>query len=69
MKYFTIRKTKKFCSGTPPDMIIEQIANQEVKEMGAIVHRGFTEDVLSSYVLRKPAMSHISEALEDFSGM
>ena len=31
--------------------------------------RGFTDNILSSYVLRKPAMSFVSEAIEDFSGV
>ena len=34
-----------------------------------MVDRGFTDDILSSYVLRKPPISLISEAIEDFSGV
>ena len=37
--------------------------------MGGIVQRGITEDILSSCVLRKQAMSHSTQALEDFSGI
>lgn len=67
--YFTIKRSNKFCSGTSPDMVIEQTANREFKMMGGIVQRGFTDDVLSSYVLTKPALSLITEAIEDFSGI
>ena len=34
-----------------------------------MVDRRFTDDILSSFVLRKPPMSLISEAIEDFSGV
>ena len=34
-----------------------------------MVDRGFIDDILSSYVLRKPVMSLISEVIEDFSGV
>lgn len=67
--YFTIRRKNKFCSGTSPDMVIEQTANREFKVTGGIVKRGFTDEVLSSYVLRKPAMALITASMEDFSGI
>ena len=59
----------KFCSETSPDIVIKQTANREFKVVGGIVSRGFTDDVLGSYLLRKPAMSLMLEAIEDFSGI
>ena len=49
-------------------MIIEQTANRESKLAGGMVGRGFTDGILNSCVLRKPEMSLISEAIDDFSG-
>ena len=63
------RRKMKFCSGTSDDMVIEQTASHEFKVAGNMVGRGFTDDILSSYVLRKPAISLTSEAIEDFSGI
>ena len=65
--YFIIRRKLKFCSRTSPEMIIKQTANREFKVGGGIVSRGLTDDILSSYLLRKSAMSLIIEAIEDFS--
>ena len=50
-------------------MVIKQTADREFKVAGGIVGRGFTDDILSSYLLRKPAMSLMSEAIADFSGV
>ena len=50
-------------------MVIKQTANREFKVAGGIVSRGFTDDILSSYLLRKPAISLMFEAIEDFSGV
>ena len=59
----------KFYSGTLDDRVIEQAANREFKIAGGMVGRGLTDDILSSYFLRKPAMSLISEAIVGFSGV
>ena len=57
--FFTIRRKMKFCSGTSPGIVIKQMANREFKVVGGIVSRGFADDILSSCLLRKPAMSLI----------
>ena len=67
--YFTIPRKMKFSSGTSSDMVIKQTANREFKVSGGIVSRGFTDDILSSYHLRKPAISLILEAIAGFSGV
>ena len=59
----------KFCSGASPDMVIEQTANREFKVGGGTEGREFIDDILSSYVLRKPAISLISKEIEDFTGV
>ena len=48
-------------------MVIKQMANPEFKVAGGTVSRGFTDDILSSYLLRKPSMSLMLEAIENFS--
>ena len=50
-------------------MVIEQTVIRQFKAAGSMVGKGFTDDILSSHVLRKPVMSLISEAIEDFSGV
>ena len=67
--YFTIRHKMKICSGRSLDKVIKQTANCEFKVAGGIESRGFTDDILSSYHLRKPAMSLIIKAIENFSGV
>ena len=57
--YFTIRHKMKICSGTSPDKVTKQTAKCEFKVAGGIMSKGFTEDILSSYLLRKPAISLI----------
>ena len=59
----------KFCSGASHDMVIEQTVIREFKVAGGIVSRGFIDDILNSYVLRKPAMWLISDEIVDFSGV
>ena len=62
--YFTIRLKMNFCSGTSPGMVIKQTTNREFKLVGGIVSRGFTDDIVSSYFLRKPAISLIIEDIK-----
>ena len=50
-------------------MVIEITANSEFKVAGGMVGRGFTDGILCSYILRKPAMLLIPEAVEHFSGV
>lgn len=53
--YFTIRRRDEFISGTWKDMCIEQSANKRLKIKGCIIHRRFTEDVLTAHVVVSPA--------------
>ena len=50
-------------------MVIKQTANRKFKVAGDIASRGFTDDILNSHLLRKPAMSLILEAIEDIFGV
>ena len=59
----------KFYSGTSSDIVIKQTANRIFKVAGNIASREFTDDILSSHLLRKPVMSLIIEAIEDFFGI
>ena len=64
--YFTVRHNKTFFSGTWTDILIEQTANREFKVQGGVVHRGFTEEILNSYITTKSAFSDICQELENF---
>ena len=50
-------------------MVIKQTEKSEFKVAGGIVSRGFTDDILISYLSRNPAVSLILEAIEDFTGI
>ena len=50
-------------------MVIKLTANRKFNVAGDLASRGFTDDILSSHLITKPAMSLISEAIEDFSGV
>ena len=45
------------------------MANREFKVAGDIASRRFTDDILSSHLLKKQAMPLTLEAVEDFSGV
>lgn len=66
--FFTIRRKDKYFSGTWTDMCIEQTANKGFKVKGDVIHRGFTDDILTAHVVAGPTLHNICEALEEFCG-
>ncbi|KAH9633048.1 hypothetical protein HF086_000408 [Spodoptera exigua] len=64
---FTIRRTKKHCSGTWTDMTIEQSLMRSMKTSGGFTRgRGYSEDVLGKWVLGLPIFHCITETIENF---
>lgn len=63
--FFTIRRSEKHWSGIWSDMTIEQTLMRGMKSLGGLTHgRGFTESVLSKWILGMPSTHHVCEAVE-----
>ncbi|XP_061723992.1 uncharacterized protein LOC133530150 [Cydia pomonella] len=66
-KMFTVRRTQKPCSGTWSDMTIEQTLMRSMKVSGGLTQgRGFSDNVLSKWILGLPILHSITEEVENF---
>lgn len=65
--FFTIRRTKKFCSGIWSDMTIEQVLMKSMKSYGGLTRgRGMTESVLSRWTLGMVYLQNICNEVETY---
>ena len=65
--FFTIRRTKKFCSGIWSDMTIEQVLMKSMKSYGGLTRgRGMTESVLSRWTLSMVYLQNICNEVETY---
>ena len=65
--FFTIRRSKKFWSGTWTDMCIEQNLMRSMKSIGGLTHgRGMTENTITKWILETPFFLKIRNELEEY---
>ncbi|KAF2895460.1 hypothetical protein ILUMI_10710, partial [Ignelater luminosus] len=68
--YFTIRRTDKLWFGMWSDMCIEQSLMHNMKTDGGFIQRrGVTENVISKWSHRAPALCEAAENFEEFCGI
>ena len=68
--FFTVRRTDKLWAGSWSDLIIEQFLMRLMKTSGGLTRgRGFTDSILSRWVLTMPTCASLSERFEEFCGV
>jgi hypothetical protein len=63
-----IRRSDRFWSGLPPDLIIEQVLMRSIKTSGGLTRgRGMNENQLAVWLLSMPECAEMNNAMQEFT--